>query len=119
MLHGVGCDIVHVPRIARLLRIFGNRFLHRAFHASEIAHCRTLQSQLELRKSTRDADPAHLRARLHAAQPSGDTDDHSDDAAHVRFLAGRWALKEATLKAFGPRILFPEIVLEVSVDCQY
>lgn len=29
----------------------------------------------------------------------------------LQFVASRWALKEATVKAFGARLLFPELVL--------
>lgn len=33
---GVGNDLVHIPRIARILHRFGTRFLQRAFSNSEI-----------------------------------------------------------------------------------
>jgi len=45
---------------------------------------------------------------------------HPDEIAHAtslsgidqtRYVASRWAVKEATLKAFGQRVLFPEVVL--------
>jgi holo-[acyl-carrier protein] synthase len=78
-VHGVGVDITHAPRIARLLTRFGTRFLTRAFHPTEIAHSHTLSAE-----------------------------------ARTNFLAGRWALKEATLKAFGQRILFPEVTLQTT-----
>lgn len=34
---GIGCDLVQISRIERLLRLYGDRFLRRAFHRSEIA----------------------------------------------------------------------------------
>jgi phosphopantetheine--protein transferase-like protein len=33
---GVGVDIVNIPRIARIARTYGERFLVRAFHKHEI-----------------------------------------------------------------------------------
>lgn len=34
---GVGVDLVHIPRVAKTFRRFGQRFLLRAFHPDEIA----------------------------------------------------------------------------------
>lgn len=34
-----------------------------------------------------------------------------DDEQRVRFVASRWAAKEAVVKAAGKRLLFPEILL--------
>lgn len=37
---GVGVDVAHVPRFARTLARFGERFLRRAFHPREVAELR-------------------------------------------------------------------------------
>ena len=76
MLYGIGCDLTHVPRIARVLERYGTRFLRRAFHPDEIARVMEL--------------PAQQRPV---------------------FAAGRWAAKEAVIKAAGRRLLFPDIVV--------
>jgi len=39
MLVGTGIDLVEVPRIARSLERFGERFLRRVFTEEEIAYC--------------------------------------------------------------------------------
>lgn len=39
MIHGIGVDIVEIPRIQRLLENWGNRFLQRVFTAAEISYC--------------------------------------------------------------------------------
>jgi holo-[acyl-carrier protein] synthase len=44
MMHGIGCDLTHIPRVARLLSKFGDRFLNRAFHAEEIARYRSFSN---------------------------------------------------------------------------
>lgn len=78
MIYGIGVDIVHVSRIARLLEgRLRERFLKRAFHPCEISHVNNME----------------------------------DVANGYRFLASRWAVKEATLKAIGERVLFPEITI--------
>jgi holo-[acyl-carrier protein] synthase len=41
MLVGTGIDLVEVPRIARSIERFGERFLHRVFTDEEIAYCRS------------------------------------------------------------------------------
>ncbi|HEY1807878.1 MAG TPA: holo-ACP synthase [Acidobacteriaceae bacterium] len=40
MLVGTGIDLVEVPRIARSIERFGDRFLRRVFTDAEIAYCR-------------------------------------------------------------------------------
>ena len=40
MLMGTGIDLVEVPRIARSIERFGDRFLRRVFTDAEIAYCR-------------------------------------------------------------------------------
>ena len=40
MLVGTGVDLIEVPRIARSIERFGDRFLTRVFTDAEIAYCR-------------------------------------------------------------------------------
>jgi holo-[acyl-carrier protein] synthase len=61
---GIGIDATDIPRIARTLERYGERFLRRVFTAGEIAYC--------------------MRRR--------------NPSPH---LAGRFAAKEATMKALG------------------
>lgn len=61
---GIGMDATDLPRIARTLERYGDRFLHRIFTDGEVAYC------------THRRDP-------------------------VPHLAGRFAVKEAAMKALG------------------
>jgi holo-[acyl-carrier protein] synthase len=47
MLVGTGIDLVEVPRIARSIERFGERFLHRVFTEEEIAYCRAKATAAE------------------------------------------------------------------------
>ena len=47
MLVGTGIDLVEVPRIARSIERFGDRFLQRVFTDAEIAYCRARASYAE------------------------------------------------------------------------
>lgn len=59
MLVGTGIDLVDVPRIARSIERFGDRFLARVFTEEEIAYCR------------RKAIPAQSFAARFAAKEAG------------------------------------------------
>lgn len=61
---GIGLDSTDLPRVAEILRRYGDRFLTRVFTAGEIAYC------------TQRRNP-------------------------VPHLAGRFAVKEAAMKALG------------------
>lgn len=97
---GLGVDVVHVPRVARLLAAFGDRFTKRFLHAEE--RC--------------------ALAALLNAEADAEADARSGGglrAAH--FVASRWAVKEASYKALAhaptrglPRIAFTDMVLEGS-----
>jgi len=47
MLVGTGIDLVEVPRIARSIERFGERFLRRIFTDAEIAFCRARTTSAE------------------------------------------------------------------------
>ena len=47
MLVGTGIDLVEVPRIARSMERFGERFLRRIFTDEEIAYCRAKATAAE------------------------------------------------------------------------
>ena len=80
-LHGVGVDLAHIPRFAVLLHDAqrARRLLSKALHPAEI-----------------DA--------LHRMRTDGQS-----QRAQAQFVASRWAVKEAVTKAFGSRLLFPEM----------
>lgn len=83
MIRGVGVDLVHCPRVRRLLENADPSTLGRMFLPNEIAYC--------------------------SAQP--------DPIPHY---AGRLALKEATLKAFGMGVVSGAAWTDVEVshdDC--
>ncbi|RLN89691.1 hypothetical protein BBJ28_00027160, partial [Nothophytophthora sp. Chile5] len=80
-VYGIGVDVALVPRFQRSFARFGERFLRRAFHPQEI-------DEFYARPSAER--PAFLASRY----PTID----------------RWAVKEATFKAFQRyRVRFPEI----------
>ena len=83
MIHGIGVDITQIDRIGRILSRFAGRFLLRAFHESEIIQYKKLGEE----------------------SPSA-----PPNRAQATYVASRWAVKEATFKAFRHgRVLFPEI----------
>jgi holo-[acyl-carrier protein] synthase len=47
MLVGTGIDLIEVPRIARSIERYGDRFLERVFTPDEIAYCRAKASFAE------------------------------------------------------------------------
>lgn len=56
MIHGIGSDIVHIPRIRKAIEQYGDKFLNRCFTASEIA------------RAQGKSDPSAAFARLYAAK---------------------------------------------------
>jgi len=40
MIHGIGTDLVEVSRIERILKKWGDRFLHRVYSTDEIEYCK-------------------------------------------------------------------------------
>ena len=83
-IHGIGIDIAHIPRFVRLLgnHSLGVRLQRKMLHPIEI------EQVSGLRAAAIDAD-----RRV------------------AEFIASRWAVKEAVIKAFGARLLFPDIYL--------
>jgi holo-[acyl-carrier protein] synthase len=67
----LGTDIVYIPRIQQTLERFGDRFLNRVYTATE------QQEYVHAQQSASRRDPA------------------------IAYLAGRWAAKEAVVKALG------------------
>ena len=85
-LYGIGTDIAHIPRFVRLLsdHALAVRLQRKMLHPLEIAQVSSLQSA---------ADPSSMHRQV------------------AEFVASRWAVKEAVTKAFGARLLFPDIRL--------
>lgn len=72
MIYGIGVDIVTVSRIDKVYQRFGDRFIKRFLHAEEITQ---------------------LASRISSEKPS--------KKQIVPFLAKRFAVKEAAVKALG------------------
>lgn len=96
----IGTDIAHIPRIAKL-----------------VASQRTLPRFLRKLFTSREERAFHLRfplgSRLNSDSESGSSEggeqQRREDAA-ARYLAGRWAAKEAIVKACSwRRLMFDEI----------
>lgn len=94
----IGTDIAHIPRIARL-----------------VASQRTLPRFLRKLFTSREERAFHLRFPLggspdsDSGSSSGGEQQRREDAA-ARYLAGRWAAKEAVVKACSwRRLMFDEI----------
>ncbi len=45
MIHGIGTDIVYIPRVSRILQKFGEKFLNRIYTEKEIELSRKYNSQ--------------------------------------------------------------------------
>ena len=46
MVLGIGVDVVEVERIEAAINRFGERFLHRVFHAEEVRYCRSFKHSM-------------------------------------------------------------------------
>ena len=83
-IHGIGVDIAHIPRFVRLLsnHAIAARLQRKMLHPIEIQQLSVIQSA------------------------GGKVDRRA-----AEYVASRWAVKEAVTKAFGGRLLFPDIQL--------
>jgi holo-[acyl-carrier protein] synthase len=97
----VGTDIAHIPRIAKLVasRRTLPRFLRKLFTARE-------ERAFHLRFPLGDRG---LESDSGSSSSEGEEHQRREDAA-ARYLAGRWAAKEAVVKACSwRRLMFDEI----------
>ncbi|TEU10637.1 MAG: 4'-phosphopantetheinyl transferase superfamily protein, partial [Anaerolineales bacterium] len=51
----VGVDMVEIPRIARALERWGERFLHKVYTEEEVAYCRGRVPELAARFAAKEA----------------------------------------------------------------
>ena len=84
-IFGIGTDIAHIPRFVRLLSdpAIGRRLQHKMLHPLEL----------------QQLDHIQIAAAVNV------------DRRVAEYVASRWAVKEAVTKAFGARLLFPDICL--------
>ena len=78
---GIGVDVAHIPRFDGVHERHEERFTRKSLAPAELAALTTLPSS--------SADPSIIAS----------------------FLAFRWSVKEALVKASGQRLLFPEMTL--------
>ncbi|HXY16537.1 MAG TPA: holo-[acyl-carrier-protein] synthase [Terriglobales bacterium] len=62
MIVGTGIDIAEVPRIAKSIARFGDRFLHRVFTAGEIRYCDSKANRVERYAARFAAKEAAMKA---------------------------------------------------------
>jgi len=68
-IHGIGCDIVRVARIAAVHERHKERFLGRAFHADEVADCEGRAERLAARWAAKEAVFKALRFSSWVSRP--------------------------------------------------
>ena len=79
MIVGLGADLVSLKRVQRIMEKFGDRFLEKILGAEEL---RALPPQVN-------------------CGCSGETNDPARPSVRTAYVAGRFAAKEATVKALG------------------
>ena len=96
MIIGLGIDIVEIDRIRRSLGRFGQRFIEKILHESEIAGLYEFVSGAA--GLPRQADPAD---ESDPEKPGGLFSDPATAARLAARVAARFAAKEAGVKALG------------------
>ncbi|KAL2255622.1 hypothetical protein VTK26DRAFT_2996 [Humicola hyalothermophila] len=119
----VGTDIVRISRIARLLRgRHGARFVERVLAPDERARLRPAVQDAVARLET--PPPPLFKTLGESAEGGGDGDDGTDvgEEGHHRlatYLAGRWAAKEAAIKAHPHlRLGFHDILILAGTEAK-
>lgn len=90
---GIGADITYVPRFRELMARHGDRFIGKSLHPAEIHELK------QLSPSSSSSPSQHS--------------EYSD--GQLRYIASRWAIKEALVKSTGVRLLFPELRIQSSL----
>lgn len=98
MIVGIGTDIVRIDRIDALQMRWGERFARRVLGPAELAEYR--------RRHARPASTAH---------PDSDEAQRRGRARAVRYLAKRFAAKEAFSKAIGLGLRGPMTLLSLEI----
>ncbi len=93
MIFGIGTDIARIVRFQRILATYGDRFVRKVCHPEELA---TYQALTDTARKSQFVASRYVRLLGIERQ------------VHVPC---RWAVKEATLKAIGPRIFFPDVLV--------
>jgi len=69
MIHGIGCDVVKVARVAAVHERHKDRFLRRAFHPDEVADCGGRAERLAARWAAKEAVFKALRFDSGVSRP--------------------------------------------------
>ncbi|KAI0110125.1 hypothetical protein F4814DRAFT_425879 [Daldinia grandis] len=104
---GVGTDICQISRIYKIIaQQKGSNFIHRVLTKDEINSVRGASHILE---------PIYSRQRLPESElfPNGNAEEEIPAiATAARFMAGRWAAKEAVIKSCSAhRVTFHDIMI--------
>jgi holo-[acyl-carrier protein] synthase len=100
----IGTDICHIPRIAALLQKDGLRFVRRVLHERELkAYDVKITAALE---KLRDDTSRDAGGMLRDFRKEGGQDSGTEASSFEAWMAGRWAVKEAAIKAYGWRRLY-------------
>eukprot|EP01113_Clastostelium_recurvatum_P012836 TRINITY_DN16694_c0_g1_i2.p2 TRINITY_DN16694_c0_g1~~TRINITY_DN16694_c0_g1_i2.p2 ORF type:complete len:163 (+),score=35.09 TRINITY_DN16694_c0_g1_i2:374-862(+) len=120
MIVGLGNDLVHVPRIMRLVRLYQDRFLARAFHPSEIKAYHDKRRQLQAYCGPRANTTNTTTANTDTPTPTPPSS--CDLTPAYQYLAGRWAVKESVYKACAvrhrERMPFPSVHVRSSSETE-
>lgn len=107
MISGIGTDIVAIARLDRLYRRHGERVLEKILAPSERAAFERATASADFINAARHADPVSPAGPGHSVTPAF--------TRAARFLAKRFAAKEALGKALGIGVAAPATLPNVTV----
>ena len=107
MIAGIGTDIVAVVRLGRLYRRYGERLLDKLLAPGERAAFDRASASVDVAESAESVDPVDSTGSDDSATPAF--------VRPARFLAKRFAAKEALGKALGIGVAAPATLPNVRV----
>ncbi|KAG0225380.1 hypothetical protein BGW42_004466 [Actinomortierella wolfii] len=104
MILGIGVDVLHVPRLRRLVSLRPERFLTRILTKVEQSEFRQQLQEMDEQTETAASSVSSTTSESSAVSSiRASVPKAIESEASIRYLATRWALKEATYKALYPR----------------